>query len=79
MTHPCVPMQYHVVIEHDPQTGHYTATVPGIPGIVVDAMTETDAVALAKEAIVFHRDEVTGVLLPDSTPSLRARVVTVDV
>ena len=50
-------MQRPVVLEFDADTGHYTATVPGIPGIVVDAKTEKTALKLVAEAIAMYRDE----------------------
>lgn len=44
-------MRYPVVLEHDPETGHYTATVPGLPSIVVDAKSERVALRRVREAI----------------------------
>lgn len=49
-------MQHPVVLEFDPDTGHYTATVPGMPGIVVDAKTEKTALKLVAEAIAMYRN-----------------------
>lgn len=57
---PAVPwaaMRYQVVVEYDPSTRHYTATVAGIPAIVVDAKSQQGVVRLAKEAIQFYLDE----------------------
>lgn len=50
-------VKFQVVLEHDSDTGHVTATVPAIPGIVVDASTEAEALLMAREAITFWRDE----------------------
>lgn len=50
-------MKFQVVIEHDSDSGHVTATVPAIPGIIVDAATEAEALVLAREAIAFWREE----------------------
>jgi predicted RNase H-like HicB family nuclease len=64
-------MQHPVVLEFDAETGHYTATVPGMPGIVVDAKTERTALKMVAEAIAIYRDE-------HGLP-LTAKVVSVDV
>jgi predicted RNase H-like HicB family nuclease len=65
------PVKQSVVVEFDSETGHYTATVPGMPGIVVDAKTERTAVKLAVQAIAMYRAE--------GQPALEAKVVSVDV
>lgn len=71
-------MQYQVVLEHDEETGAVTATVPGFP-IVVDADSETEALAQAKEAIRFwfaqHPGQRPGIV----GTHVHARVATVDV
>lgn len=64
-------VDYQVVIEHDPETRAYTATVPGLP-IVVDAVSEEEAVRLAKEAISLYLEEVQSPPKP-----VRVKVVTV--
>ena len=64
-------MQHPVVLEFDAETGHYTATVPGIPAIIVDAKTEKSALKMAAEAIALFR--------ADGQPELAAKVVSVDV
>ncbi len=69
---PWFPVEYPVVVEHDPQTGHFTATVPGLPGIVVDAKTERTALKLAREAIALWQSE-------PGAMHLDAKVVTVSV
>lgn len=50
-------MEFQVVLEHDADSGHVTATVPTIPGIIVDAETEEEALEMAREAIKFWREE----------------------
>lgn len=45
-------MKYQVVLERDEETGAVTATVPGLP-IVVDADSEPEALAQARDAIRF--------------------------
>jgi len=64
-------MKHPVVVEFDAETGHYTATVPGMPSIVVDAKTEKTALKLAAEAIMLYRSE--------GQAELKAKVVSVDV
>lgn len=71
MAHIHASMQHPVVLEFDAETGHYTATVPGIPAIVVDAKSERSALKLAAEAIVLYR--------ADGEAELAAKVVSVDV
>lgn len=73
----CIPsllVQYPVVLEFDPETRHYTASVPGLP-VVVDATSRRAALKLAREAIACY--------LKDSgaaaAPPLRAELVTVKV
>lgn len=71
-------MRYQVLLEHDPETGHWTATVPGLPHIIVDASTEEEAIRSVQSAIRFAREE--GVIPPDApSPSVDARLVAVDV
>ncbi|MEA3190733.1 MAG: hypothetical protein QOD77_1315 [Thermoplasmata archaeon] len=48
-------MPHDVLLEYDPATRHYTATVPGMPGILADARTEKTALKMAAEAIAAHR------------------------
>lgn len=64
-------VDYQVVIEHDPETRAYTATVPGLP-IVVDADSEEEAVRMAKEAIALYLEEA-----PSPPKPTRVKVVTV--
>jgi len=49
-------VNHQVVLEYDPETKSYTATVPGLP-VVVDADTEEEALRLAKEGISFYLKE----------------------
>ncbi len=75
-------MKYRVVLEYDPETRHYTATVPGLPGLFVDAKSEKEAVKLAKEGIAMFLEELAA---PGRGRSeaygrpLTAKIVTVDV
>ncbi len=72
-------MKYQVVLEHDEETGAVTATVVGLP-IVVDADSEKEALAQAREAIRFWFAEHPGTR-PGAvgTQPTKARVATVDV
>jgi len=49
-------VNHQVVLEYDPETKSYTATVPGLP-VVVDADTEEEALRLATEGIAFCLQE----------------------
>ena len=73
-------VKYRIVIEYDPDTRHYTATVPGLPGLVVDAKSEREVMKLAKEGIRFYLEESTTEepRLPRRPKPLPAKVVTVD-
>jgi predicted RNase H-like HicB family nuclease len=76
-------MKYDVVLEYDSDTGHVTATVPGIAAIVVDAKSERTALKRVQEAIAFYLEETAGE--PGSrsrrpaTASVTAKVVSVSV
>lgn len=50
-------MEYHAVLEPDPETGHVCATVVELPGIIVDGKDEEDALRLLKQAILFTLEE----------------------
>lgn len=75
-------MRYSVVVEYDPGTGHFTATVPGLPNIVVDAKTESAALKMARGAIEFdlgEKEASTKGRKLRHAPPLRAKIVSVDV
>jgi predicted RNase H-like HicB family nuclease len=75
-------MQYQVVLEHDPETNHHTATVAGLPGLFVDAETEEEALRLVKEGIAFYLEELETSFPPGVKARARpipSKVVTVDV
>jgi predicted RNase H-like HicB family nuclease len=67
-------MEYQVVLERDDASGHYTATVPGLP-IVVDSKNKRTAIKLAREAIVLYLEETEGV----APPTIHTELVTVKV
>ncbi len=71
-------MRYRIVLERDPETRSYTATVPGLP-IVVDANSEREAVKLAKEAISWYREEAGESRSARADPPVDVKIVTVDV
>lgn len=73
-------MKYQVVLEHDPETGHHTATVAGLPGLFVDAESEEEALSLAREAIAYYLDEAQALASAPkaSSPPLPSKIVTVD-
>ncbi len=81
-THSVYGMQYRVVLEYDPDTGHYTATVPGLPSLFIDAKSEEEALKLAKQGIALYLEELaTRPRRGSEGPPkpLPAKVVTVDV
>lgn len=73
-------MEYKVVVEYDPETRHYTATVPGLPWLVVDAKSERSAVGMARKAISLSLEEPArekGPPRTDAPRPLRAKIVSV--
>lgn len=74
-------MRYQVVLEHDPETGHCTATVAGLPGLFVDAEREEEALRLAREAIAFYLEErrVAPSGAAEKVTPFPSKIVTVDV
>lgn len=75
-------MRYRVVLEYDADTGHYTATVPGLPGVICDAKSKREVLRLAREGIAFYLEELSTPRKAgrESPPKpLRAKVVSVDV
>ncbi len=75
-------MKYRIVLEYDSETRHYSATVPGLSGLFVDAKSEKEAVKLTKEGIAFYLKELSagreGGRERGGKP-LSARILTVDV
>lgn len=68
-------MDYQVVLETDPESGHVTGTVLGIPEIVVDGPNESQVLADLRTAIAMALDDpVLGARKPAT-----ARVATVEV
>ncbi len=68
-------MKSTVVLEYDPDTRHYVATVPGLD-IVADAKSEKTAVRLAREAIPLHLEALRE---RGKKPTVRAKVLQVEV
>ncbi len=66
-------VEYDIVVEYDPVTRRYAASVAGLP-IFVDGRTEKEAIRLAREGIDFYLDEG-----GETEPPARVKVVTVDV
>ena len=50
-------MEFQAVLEEDPETRSFTATVPVLPEIVVDPKSEREALDLVREAIQFTLNE----------------------
>jgi len=75
-------MRYRIVLEYDPTTGHHTATVPGFPGLFIDAKSEREALKLAKEGIALYADALSAAARAGPRrrrEPLPAKIVTVDV
>ncbi len=66
-------VEYDIVVEFDPVTRRYAASVAGLP-IFVDGRTEEEAVRLAREGIDFYLEEG-----GEAIPPARVKVVTVEV
>lgn len=66
-------MKYDVVVEFDPVTRRFAASVAGLP-VFVDGRTEEEAVRLAREGIDFYFAEG-----GKAESQASAKVVTVDV
>ena len=47
-------MRFRVVLEHDPETGDYSAVCPELPGCASAGLTEADASANIREAIELY-------------------------
>lgn len=71
-------MPWQAIIEDDPETGHFTATIAGIPQIIVDATSEEEALRLVREALAFYLEDVHEAGEPLPTTGT-AKVVPVDV
>jgi len=71
-------VNHQVVLEYDPKTKSYTATVPGLP-VVVDADTE-EALRLAKESVSFCLKEASSRQRTDRREKpVQVKIVTVEV
>ena len=66
-------MEYDIVVEFDPVTRRFAASVAGLP-IFVDGRTEEEAIRLAREGIDFYLEEG-----GKAEPAARVKVVTVEV
>lgn len=59
--------RYTVVLIPEPDAGGYSVTVPALPGLFTQGDTKDEALAAAREAIVFHLESLAeeGEALPD--------------
>jgi len=72
-------VNHQVILEYDPETKSYTATVPGLP-IVVDADTEEEALRLAKDGISLYLKETSSRKKTDKREkAVQVKIVTVEV
>ncbi len=72
-------VNHQVVLEYDPETKSYTATVPGLP-VVVDADTEEEALRLVKESIaIYLKEAAAGKGAARREKQVQVKIVTVEV
>ncbi len=72
-------VNHQVVLEYDPETKSYTATVPGLP-VVVDADTEDEALRLVKESIaIYLKEAASGKGAARREKQVQVKIVTVEV
>jgi len=72
-------VKFQVLIEFDPDTRSYSATVPGHP-VFVSARSERDVLKLVKESLqLYLEDNPGGRAVPHPEHPAKAKVVTVDV
>jgi predicted RNase H-like HicB family nuclease len=72
-------VQYQVLIEFDPETKSYSATVPGL-AVFVSADTEKEALKLVKESLQLYLEETKGRRrLPHADRPAKAKLVTVEI
>ena len=69
---------YTVLLRPEPEGG-FTVLVPSLPGIVTYGETETEALAMAEDAIALHIRGLAedGLPIPEESPPLSARRVRV--
>ena len=71
-------MKYQILVEYDPETQSYAASVPGVP-VYADADTEKEALKLAKEGLAWYLEDAAGAPKAARPVRVRAKLVTVDV
>lgn len=71
-------MEWQAILEDDPETGHVTATVAGIPQIIVDVSSEAEALQMVHDALEFYLEELDASGQPRPTFTGKAKVVPVD-
>ena len=71
-------MKYQVLVEYDPETKSYAASVPGAP-VYADADTEKEALKLAKEGLAWYLEDAAEAPKAARPICVRAKLVTVDV
>jgi predicted RNase H-like HicB family nuclease len=73
--------RYTVILDPDPESGVYTATVPALPGCISQGDTFEQAVARVREAILGHTKMLAklGEAVPTEEAGLAVVAVSVDV
>jgi len=68
-----VAMTFRVVLEHDPETGDYSAVCPDLPGCTSAGETENEARANTREAIELYLAPG-DIVLPENAKSASFRI-----
>jgi len=71
-------VKYQVLVEYDPETKSYAASVPGVP-VYADADTEKEALRLAKEGLAWYLEDAAATPKAARSARVRAKLVSVDV
>lgn len=71
--------EYTIILQPDLEEGGYTVTVPALPGVVTEADTIEEAIAMAKEAIGLYLEtlEASGRPIPEEKDHPQAIIVRV--
>ena len=71
--HHTVGMTFRVVLQHDPETGDYSAVCPGLPGCASAGATEAEARENIREAIELYLTPG-DIVLPENAKLLEVSV-----
>ena len=71
-------MEFQVLVEYDPETKSYAASVPGLP-VYADADSESEALKLVREGLAWYFEDSAQKSGDMSTTTVRAKLVTVTI